>query len=77
MQALLKRGAEMKSKIEELVEHFGGQYRLAGALNVSSAAVHYWIRDGALPPFRAIQIEQITNGEFLAVDLIAKIGGVE
>lgn len=72
LQALIKRGLTMQTKIDELVEYFGGQYKLAGALDVSSAAVHYWIRDDALPPFRAIQVEQLTGGKFLAVDLIAK-----
>lgn len=61
-------------KINDVVEHFGGQYKLAGALDVSSAAVHYWIRDGFFPPMRAIQIEQITDGKFLAVDLIKQNG---
>lgn len=65
----------MKRKIDELVEYFGSQYKLAGVLDVSSAAVHYWVRDGALPPYRAIQIEAITSGKFLAVDLIAHSGG--
>ena len=57
-------------KLDTLVEHFGSQYRLAGALNVSSVAVHFWLRDGKLPPLRAIQVEEITNGKFKARDLI-------
>ena len=56
--------------IDKLVKHFGGQYRLAGALNVSSVAVHLWIKEGKLPPLRAIQVEELTKGEFKAKDLI-------
>lgn len=59
-------------KIDRLVSHFGGQFRLAGALNVSSAAVSMWVKDGKIPPMRAIQIEEITKGKFKAKDLVGE-----
>ena len=58
--------------INEVVKHFGGQYRLAGALNVSSAAVCLWIKGEKIPPLRAIQIEELTDGKFKAKDLIGE-----
>lgn len=67
----------MGNSLDKVVVHFGGQHRLAGALNVSSAAVHYWVKDGYMPPFRAIQIEQMTRGAFLAVDLVKGSQGIK
>jgi DNA-binding transcriptional regulator YdaS (Cro superfamily) len=58
--------------INRLVVYFGGQYRLANALDVSSSAVSMWIKDGALPPMRAIQVERITDGKFKARDLVGE-----
>ena len=56
--------------INRLVTFYGGQYKLASALGVSSAAVSMWIKDGALPPGRAIQVERMTDGKFKARDLV-------
>jgi DNA-binding transcriptional regulator YdaS (Cro superfamily) len=58
------------SVLELLVAHYGSQNKLAGALNVSSVAVGQWIKSGAIPPLRAIQIEKLTEGKFKAKDLI-------
>jgi DNA-binding transcriptional regulator YdaS (Cro superfamily) len=58
--------------INKLMVHFGGQYKLALALNVSSAAVSLWVKEAKIPPLRAIQIEKITNGKFRARDLIGE-----
>lgn len=55
---------------ELLIEHFGSQNRLAGELDVSSVAVGQWIKAGAIPALRAIQIENLTDGLFKAKDLI-------
>lgn len=54
---------------EELFKYFGGQNKMAGKLNVTTQAISQWVKDGKVPPARAIQIEKITNGEFKAVDL--------
>lgn len=56
--------------MKELLEYFGGQAALAKALNVTRGAVCQWVAAGSLPPFRAIEVEQITRGKFKAVDLI-------
>lgn len=60
----------MLNKVEELIEHFGSPNKLAGILDVSSAAISQWVKEGYLPPLRAIQIEHVTNGKFLAIDLV-------
>lgn len=55
--------------IEDIVDHFGGQKALAVALDVTPAAVTYWVQDGALPARRAIQIERLTEGKFKALNI--------
>lgn len=62
--------SSVNSVLAQVVEHYGGQYKLAAALDVSSVAVHHWIKSGALPPLRAIEIERQTGGRFKAVDLV-------
>lgn len=59
--------------MDELLKHFGGQAALAKALNVTRGAVCQWVTSGSIPAFRAIEIEQLTRGEFKAVDLV--VGG--
>lgn len=63
----------MKLLMTEVVEHFGGQYKLAAVLNVSSVAVSAWIKREAFPPKRAIQIQEMTEGKYQALDLIGGI----
>ena len=55
--------------LEQIIEHFGGKLALANALGVSPPAVSLWCQIGRMPPRRAIQIEQMTNGKFRAVDI--------
>lgn len=51
--------------------YFGRWVNLARATNVSKAAVSQWLRDDGLPPRRALDIELLTDGEILAVDVLA------
>lgn len=60
--------------MKSVIEHFGSSNKLAGALDVSSAAVSQWLDNGYFPPLRAIQIEEITKGKFKAKNLI---GGLD
>ena len=53
-----------------LMNHFETATKLAEALDVSSVAVHYWMKEKNLPPKRAAQIEVITKGAIKARDLI-------
>lgn len=55
--------------LDEVVEWFGNQNRMARRLGVTRAAVSSWVISNTLPAARAIQIERLTNGEFKAVDL--------
>lgn len=55
---------------DELIEHFGSQNKLAGELDVTSVAVSQWFKAQAIPAYRAIQIETMTEGKFKAKDLI-------
>ena len=55
--------------MDKVLEYFGGAANLARALNVKPPAVSQWIKQGALPPFRAIEVELLTRGEIKAVDI--------
>ena len=56
--------------INEIIRRFGSQVELARQLGVTQAAVAQWVSDEKVPPYRAIQIERITDGQFKAVDII-------
>lgn len=57
-------------ELKRLVAHFGTQYKLAEALGVTESAVSQWISTGGLPARRAIKVEQLTKGEFKAIDIV-------
>ncbi|MGL4516783.1 MAG: Cro/CI family transcriptional regulator [Shewanella sp.] len=52
-----------------LAEFEGSQLKLAEALGVTKGAVSQWFSEGVIPPARAIQIEQITDGALKAVEI--------
>ena len=56
--------------IHKIIQRFGSQVELARQLGVTQAAVAQWVSDEKVPPYRAIQIERITDGQFKAVDII-------
>lgn len=55
--------------IETVTDFFGGRVALAKALGVTPQAVHKWCKTD-IPPARAIQIEKLTEGKILAVELV-------
>ena len=55
--------------MEEVIEHFGGRSKMAEFFAVERAAITQWA-SGALPPKRAIEIEEFTQGVFKAIDLM-------
>ena len=58
--------------IQEIIQQFGSQVELARQLGVTQAAVAQWVADEKVPPYRAIQIERITDGQFKAIDIIGE-----
>lgn len=58
--------------LQQVIEYYGSQSKVADLLGVTRAAVTQWVNDGVLPPLRAIQIEVLTDGQFKAVDLTGK-----
>lgn len=56
--------------LKEIIKWFGSQVEMARQLGVTQAAVAQWVSDEKIPPYRAIQIERITDGQFKAVDII-------
>lgn len=61
--------------LDALVAHFGSKSKLARALKIKPQAVNDWRLKGRIPAGAAIKIETITDGKFLARDLVD--GGVE
>ena len=59
---------------QAVFEHFKGQNKLAGILDVSTQAVSAWKVKGSFPAGQAVEIERLTNGKFKAVDLVSKKG---
>lgn len=56
--------------IERLVDFFGGQTKTASALDVSQAAVSYWV--AGIHPMRAekaFKAEELTGGQITAREL--------
>ena len=47
-----------------MVEHFGGQTKLAKALGIRQSSVATW--GEIVPPLRQIQVERLTDGKFKA-----------
>lgn len=56
--------------IHTVITQLGGVAATARLLGVSQPAVSQWLRDGRLPPARAVQIEAITGGLFRAADML-------
>jgi len=61
---------KLGKEFQKVVEHFGSKAALARALGVHRVNVTQWQDNGYFPPKRAIQIERITGGKFLAFNLI-------
>ncbi|PID44071.1 MAG: Cro/Cl family transcriptional regulator [Proteobacteria bacterium] len=58
----------MGDQIGVLISFFGSRAKLAKVVGVTPQAVHKWEKQ-KIPSARAIQIEQITNGEITVKDL--------
>ena len=58
---------------EAIIQFFGSRAEMARALGVDRAAVTQWGKDG-LPPARAIEIEQLSQGRFKAVEIVGARG---
>jgi len=56
--------------IKDVVEWYGSQANMARAMGVTPVSVSLWMRDGYMPPARAIELEVKSGGKFKAVDLI-------
>ena len=59
--------------MHEAIRWAGGKLALAKALGVTHAAVSQWLREGGLPPARAIEVERMTGGALRAANLVAEV----
>ncbi len=55
---------------ERLVEIFGSQADVARAFQLDRAVVNNWVKTGYVPARWAMEVEQLTNGNILAVDVL-------
>jgi len=56
--------------MDELLEFYGNKNKIALALGVSRQAVQAFFEQGSLPHKRAMQVERITKGRLIALDLV-------
>ena len=49
--------------IQEVLNYFGNQNKLAISLGVSRSAVGKWVKDNEIPPKRQIEIQRLTNSK--------------
>ncbi len=55
---------------EKLVEVFGSQADVARAFQLDRAVVNNWVKTGYVPARWAMEVEQLTGGRILAVDVL-------
>ena len=55
---------------EEIVDFFGSRSLMADALGLNRSHISLWLRRGAIPSTRAIQIETLSNGLFTARSIL-------
>lgn len=54
-------------KVQQAIDHYGSVYKLAYALEVTTAIVYNWIRkDGQIPELYTYKLEKITDGKLRA-----------
>ena len=54
--------------MKEIIDHFGGRVEFRNLMGVTNGAVTQWL-SGDLPFNRMLQIEELSGGEFKAVEL--------
>ncbi len=59
----------MKLDVDDIIKHFTNQNKMAIRLGVTRQAIAGWRSQNAIPANRAIQIENITKGEFKAINM--------
>src|SRR5688572_22032710 len=55
---------------ERLVEIFGSQADVARAFQLDRAVVNHWVKTGYVPARWAMEVEQLTDGQVLAIDVL-------
>ena len=60
------------TKLDEAIELCGGQSALASKLDLTSMAITQW-KERGVPLKRALEIENLTNGQVKASDLCSEL----
>lgn len=68
--SIVKRGTLNSELFKDVIAHFGSQSKLALAFGVDRSCITQWIKANHLPADRALQIEELSNGRFIAIELL-------
>lgn len=66
----VKRGTLNSELFKDAIAYFGSQSKLALAFGVDRSCVSQWIKTNHLPADRALQIEELSGGRFIAIELL-------
>lgn len=65
--------AVQNQALERAIRWAGSEIALAAKLEIDPNNVRLWVRNGQVPPGRAIQIETLTNGRIRAWQLVGNL----
>jgi hypothetical protein len=68
----VNKNLSQKLFVQQLANDLGGIPALSKKLNITRHAIYKWYRIG-IPPARAIEIENLSNGKLKASNLIKNI----
>jgi hypothetical protein len=68
--SIIKRGTLNTKLFNDVIAHFGSQSKLALVFGVHRSCITQWIKANHLPAERALQIEELSNGKFIAIELL-------
>ena len=68
--SMVKRGTLNSELFRDVIAYFGSQSKLALAFGVDRSCITQWVKNNHLPADRALQIEELSNGRFIAIELL-------
>jgi len=57
----------------DVIDYFGSQSKLAVAFGVHRSSITQWMKSEHLPAERALQIEELSSGRFIAIELLGMV----
>ena len=68
--SMVKRGTLNTKLFKEVIAYFGSQSNLALEFGVNRSSITQWMKTKHIPAERALQIEELSNGRFIAIELL-------